>query len=74
MLCRVVVVETLPHSAGLVRTVVVESRLRDSREPSLAFNPKKLVREKLPVQRKALICPAEDIPQPKSVQDVNIDA
>ena len=61
VLCRVD--EVHPDEEGLVRTVTVLSRPRDSREKSLPYKTKLLVREKMSVQRLVLICRDENIPE-----------
>ena len=40
-----------PDGAGLVRTVTVEYKKKDSREGALQYKSKKLEREKMAVQR-----------------------
>ena len=48
---------------GLVRTVTVGMRPRDSREKSLPYKSKKLKALRLAVQRLILICPAVEAKQ-----------
>ena len=60
VLCRVT--KTFPDEDDLVRTVEVESRPRDSRERSLPYVSKDLVKEKMSVQRLVIICRKENIP------------
>ena len=55
------VVVTKKDSKGLVRTVIVETRPRDSREKPLPYKAKDMVRMELPVQRLALIEPKTKI-------------
>ena len=54
-ICRVVDVH--PDPKGVVRTVTIESRPRDSREKSLPYNHKDLVTQKVSIQRLILILP-----------------
>ena len=58
-LCRVG--EVYPDEEGLVRTVQVWSRPCDSREASLPYRNKKLVSEKMPVQRLVLVAREDKI-------------
>ena len=60
VLCRVT--KTFPDEDQLVRTVEVESRPRDSREKSLPYLSKDLVKERMSVQRLVIICRKENIP------------
>ena len=53
VICRVG--DVFPDQAGLVRTVEIWFRPRDSREPSLPYNNKNLVSEKISVQRLVLL-------------------
>ena len=55
---------------GLVRTVTVGMRPRDSREKSLPYKSKKLKSLKLAIQRLILICPAKEV---KELLDENED-
>ena len=50
--------ETYPDEKGLVRTVCVCYRRRDSREDPLVYKSKPLVEEKVSVQRLSLLVPA----------------
>ena len=59
VLCRVTDVEV--DENGLVRTVTVASRPRDSRDPSLPYRAKELFEERIPVQRLVLICKNENV-------------
>ena len=56
-ICKVVEVEE--DAKGLVRTVTIAMRPRDSREKSLPYKSKKLKNLRLAVQRLVLICPAK---------------
>ena len=49
---------------GLVRTVTIGTRPRDSRDPTLPYDSKKLYQMEVPVQRLVLIVPARDLPDP----------
>ena len=49
--------ETYPDKKGLVRTVSVSYRRRDSREDPLVYKSKPLVEEKVSVQRLSLLVP-----------------
>ena len=51
------VTETYPDKKGLVRTVCVSYRRRDSREDPLVYKSKPLVEEKVSVQRLSLLVP-----------------
>ena len=55
------VVQTYPDENNLVRTVDVESRPRDCREPTLPYKSKQLIKEKTSVQKLSLICKAADV-------------
>ena len=55
------VVDTKPDVQGIVRTVVVAMRPRDSREAVLPYKSKSLVHVVLPVQRLVLIHPAAEL-------------
>ena len=55
------VISTKVDDKGLVRTVVVGMRPRDSREALLPYKSKKLVEVELPVQRLVLIHPAKEL-------------
>ena len=57
------IVEVMPDIKGLVRTVIVETRPADSRERSLPYVSKRLVRMKLPVQRLVIIHAVEELEQ-----------
>ena len=57
-ICKVVEVEE--DAKGLVRTVTIAMRPRDSREKSLPYKSKKLKNLRLAVQRLVLICPAKE--------------
>ena len=57
-ICKVVEVEE--DTKGLVRTVTIAMRPRDSREKSLPYKSKKLKNLRLAVQRLVLICPAKE--------------
>lgn len=59
-LCRVN--QTYPDEKGLVRTVDVEMRPRDSRDKSLPYVPKTLKVLKTGVNRLVMITPVEEIP------------
>ena len=67
-ICRVEEVEM--DAKGLVRTVIVGMRPRDSREKSLPYKSKKLKSLKLAIQRLILICPAKEV---KELLDENED-
>ena len=66
IICRVR--ETYPDEQGLVRTVLIEHRPQDSREPTLPYKSKDLRQEKISVQRLVLICRAQDILDEKEVE------
>ena len=51
VICRVG--DVFPDQAGLVRTVEIWFRPRDSREPSLPYNNKNLVSEKISAETSA---------------------
>ena len=57
-ICKVVEVEE--DAKGLVRTVTIAMRPRDSREKSLPYKSKKLKNLRMAVQRLVLICPAKN--------------
>ena len=52
---------TKPDEKGIVRTVEVSMRPRDSREPVLPYKSKKLIQVELPVQRLVLLHPAAEL-------------
>ena len=58
-ICRVEEVEK--DAKGLVRTVTVGMRLRDSREKTLPYKSKKLKSLRLAIQRLILICSAKEV-------------
>ena len=68
-ICRVV--ECYPDERGLVRTVLIESRPYDSRETSLPYKSKALVREKMSVQRLVFFCSAKDV-KPEDFDDQDV--
>ena len=59
ILCRVVAV--FPDDNQLVRTVEIEYRPQDSREPTLPYKSKQLIRQKTSVQKLCLISKAADV-------------
>ena len=62
------VVATRPDDKGLVRSVTVAMRPRDSRDPVLPYKSKKMTEVELPVQRLVLIHPGsrlEDVDTPR---------
>ena len=64
-----IVLQVQPDEKGLVRTVVVGSRPKDSRDTTLPFVSKKLFQQTVPVQRVVIIVPADQIPDQDSVPD-----
>ena len=60
ILCRVK--KTFPDENGLVRTVKLEFRPKDSRDPTLPYVSKNLVEEKIAVQKLVLVCRKKNLP------------
>ena len=58
-LCRIS--EVRPDVNGVVRSITVQLRPRDKREPLLPYRPKKLTEMETGVQRLVLISPQEDV-------------
>ena len=64
----IIIIITRPDDKGLVSSVTVAMRPRDSRDPILPYKSKKLMEVELPVQRLVLIHPGlrlKDVATPK---------
>ena len=62
ILCKVL--DTEEDENGLVRSVLIGSRPRDSRDPSLPYRAKDLFIERVSVQRLVRLCTADRVPGP----------
>ena len=64
------VLETKVDTKGLVRTCIIGVRPRDSRESSLPYKVKDLLRMTVPVQRLCVISPAEQWQNSKQEHEI----
>ena len=60
---KLAIIDSVEHDAkGLVRTCVIGSRPKDSRDPTLPLIPKKHFLQEVPVQRLVLLVPKDKLP------------